>query len=319
LSLRPNSCRADMTSPRNRFLSSLVSCAQRCRVSVARSASALLGARIHPLDIPARRRAASRPQPGRARQRSPTHRAQPHTQGLLTVKVDDNRKRTTRFSCLRLPSETSHPRRILPSSSASRARSSTSGSAARNFFHSGRSTRGTVCPTVSQIGLLVLTTKSPLVAAAADACPPGGTMPVCPRATSKGAAAAPGRACRATPAALGGVCQHGGPCQRLTQIARAHKQGSQGCMALSATLPGRMNRTGLPLRSIVRDLHLTVHGPGPASMDTSACPSSLRWGAFGIGDRAPLPQGVRPPRQPRRLAPSSPRASRQSLAEGGWR
>jgi hypothetical protein len=33
----------------------------------------------------------------------------------------------------------------------------------------------------------------------------------------------------------------------------------------------------------MRDLHLTVHRPGPASVATSVCTSSLRRGAFGIG------------------------------------
>jgi len=85
--------------------------------------------------------------------------------------------------------------------------------------------------------------------------------------------------------ALGSACQHGpeGPSQRLAQIAHTHKQGSQGCIVLSARLSGRMNWTGLPVRSIVRDLRLTVHHPSPASVAPSVWTSSLQRGAFGIG------------------------------------
>jgi len=54
--------------------------------------------------------------------------------------------------------------------------------------------------------------------------------------------------------AHGGACQHGaeGPCQRLAQIAHAHKQGSQGCMELSARLPKRIYRPTPPRVSEAR-------------------------------------------------------------------
>jgi hypothetical protein len=85
--------------------------------------------------------------------------------------------------------------------------------------------------------------------------------------------------------ALGGACQHGAsramsaPRPACTR-AETRLAGLHGALSKAAGTHA-LNR--LPLRSIVRDLRLTVHRPGPESVAASAYPSSLRRGAFGIG------------------------------------
>jgi hypothetical protein len=59
--------------------------------------------------------------------------------------------------------------------------------------------------------------------------------------------------------AAGNISGVSGPSQRLTQIAHAHIQGSQGCMVLSARLSERIHFNGFPLRSIVRDIVVLPH------------------------------------------------------------